>query len=50
MNWLFGERLAAALRKERDTDAVGFCNVMIIVVAVVIAWAEGTIALFKLFI
>ena len=35
MNFIFGDRFAAALRKERDADLEGFLNVLMVVTCVV---------------
>lgn len=45
MNFVFGERLAAALRKERDADLGGFTNVLMIITCVVGTTAVGLINL-----
>lgn len=45
MNFIFGERLAVALRKERDADFAGFTNVLMLVTCVVGTTAVGLINL-----
>ena len=45
MNFIFGARFAAALRKERDADLEGFLNVLMVITCVVGTSATGIINL-----